>query len=719
MKTRPRLRPDLDCHDFAELTSLLQPRSVAVIGASDQPGNVGGAAVRRLRRFGFPGDIWPVNPRRSSVDGLPCHPGVADLPGAADLAILAVPAAVTPDLVRQCAAAGTRHGIIWSGGFEEVGPAGAELQAALVEACAETGFAVLGPNCLGLIDSHQPLTATFASFLTHVDALIPGDISMVSQSGGLATMAQALAQQAGVGFRYTISSGNEAVLTAADLLHALAHDDRTRVVTGYLEGVRDGDRLAAALAEIRAAGKPVVLLKGGATPASAHAATAHTGAFAGEDSTWRAVLDELGVIQVESLERLLDIALFLSRTDRRTDPPRQPTGTGTAVLTFGGGMGVLSADQAARRGLSVPALTEHTRRTLTPLVPAIASVRNPVDLTPEAFNKPEMLKNLPAVLDAIAADPGVDILLAQMGAMDSGGPEVAAELSAFRRRTDALVCVAWPLAPPGVLAYLRDEGVHVFGEHVRAVAVAAELAGRPAPATGAPPPEPMAFAWPAAERAAPAGTVVTEPRCHEILAAAGLPVAAGRPATSEEAAVQAAEAIGYPVVLKGVSPDVVHRAAAGLVALRVGSEDQLRAAYQRLRERAAAGGVLLDAVHVQHMVGDGAELLVSAFRDPTFGVMVSCAAGGTMTELIGDVQLHRAPFDRTTAERLLRRLRFVRAGGHDSEPAAMERVAGFVADFSRLAASAPWQGFTLELNPVKWSDRYVAAVDGLLIVEEP
>ncbi|WP_162606546.1 acetate--CoA ligase family protein [Jiangella asiatica] len=726
MKARPHAGSVSGCADFADLTGLLRPRSVAVVGASDRPGNVGGAAVRRLRRFGFPGAIVPVNPRRADVDGIPCVPSVAASPEPPDLAILAVPAGATPDLVRECAAAGTRHGIIWSGGFDEVGPAGADLQEALRRACAETGFFVLGPNCIGLIDSHRPLTATFASFLSHVDRLIPGDISMVSQSGGLATTAQALAQRAGFGFRYTISSGNEAVLTAADLLHALVHDDQTRVMLAYLEGVRDGDRLAAALTEARTCGKPVIVLKGGATEASAGAAAAHTGAFAGADRTWTAVLEELGVIQVESFEEMLDVALFVSGTD----PEQLPAGDGVAVLTFGGGMGVLSADQAVRRGLRVPELAPATRATLAPLVPSIASTRNPIDLTPEAFNKHAALERFPATLDAIAADPGVDIVLAQLGAMDSGGPDVAEHLAAFRRRTDVTVSVAWPLAPDGVVDRLRDEGLHVFDEHSRAVTVAARLAGRrpvvpPAAAWSPAGPSTPPLDWSAAVPRPGPGTVVTEPRCHEILATAGLPTAAGRLAGSEDDAVAAAGAVGFPVVLKGSSAAVLHRAAAGLVALRLRTEEQVRSAYRRLTERAGSLGVALDGVYVQHQLDGGRELLVSAFRDPTFGVMVSCGAGGTQTELIDDVRLHRAPFGSAAAARLLRRLRVVPRAvpngwdHQDGDPDDLHHIASFVSTFSRLAAAAPWSAFTLELNPVRWDAGFACAVDGLLIVEEP
>ncbi len=347
MPPRPGHRKD----PFADVQRLLEPRSIAVIGASDAPGSLGGTVVRFLQRFGYPGPIWPVNPRRDRVAGLPCYPAPQALPEPADLALLAVPAAAVVEVVRACAAAGIGHGIVWAGGFAEIGGEGRARQDALVEVCRETGFRLCGPNCIGIINVHLPMVASFASALLATDRLLPGNISMVSQSGGMATVAQALAQEAGFGFRHVISSGNEAVLTTADFIHALVRDAETKVIAAYVEGVRDPEKLLLALAAAREARKPVIMLKGGSTAASARAALAHTGALAGEERVWDAVLREHAVIRVHSQEELLDVALALSGADLA----RLPAGTGVATITYGGGSGVLAADQCARLGLHTPA----------------------------------------------------------------------------------------------------------------------------------------------------------------------------------------------------------------------------------------------------------------------------------------------------------------------------------------------------------------------------
>ncbi|MFM8681513.1 MAG: acetate--CoA ligase family protein [Alphaproteobacteria bacterium] len=701
---------------FVDLSTLLQPRSIAVVGASDQSGNLGGVAVSFLRKFGYPGEIHAVNPRRAEVHGIACVPSLAAIGRPVDLAILATGSASIPGLVRECGAAGIRNAVAWAGGFAETGAAGRALQDELVAACSEAGVNLVGPNCIGIIDSWQPAIASFASFLLETDGLLRGGISMVSQSGGLATMAQALAQQAGVGFRYMVSAGNEAVLTLADFVNALADDPHTRIIALYLEGVRDGDRFLAALARAREAGKPVVVLKGGDSAASARAAAAHTGALAGEGRVWDAVFRDHAAIRAESLEELLDILCYLGRTDLA----RLPRGPGIAPVTTGGGIGVLTADQCARRGLATPVLREETQAALRAIVPLIAAIGNPIDLTPSVYNQAEFFARFGDALDLIAGDPGIDSVLVQFGPMGLRGIEVARELVAFARRCPKNVCIAWPLAPRGAVEHLRAEGIHVFDAYGRAVTVLARLARHAADRAG--PiriaPATSGFDWAAHAGPVAAGSVISEHDCHRILRAAGLPVAAGELARSPDEAAAAWRAIGTPGAMKGISAQVTHRAAAGLVALDLRDEAGVRRAFEELSATARRVAIALDGVYVQEMVAGGAEVIVSALRDPVAGVGGSCGAGGALTELIDDVVIARAPLDASSARAALGRLRLVQGLARGRTPPDIEALARFVADFSQVAARAPWRRFVVEVNPVKWSTKGVTAVDGLVIIEE-
>ena len=707
-------RPGDEAEDFADVSRFLAPRSVTVVGASDQPGNVGGAAVRFFRKFGSPCKVYPVNRGRETVAGLPCYSSLAALPVTPDLALLAIPALAVSGAIRECSAAGIKAAIVWAGGFVEGGAEGTARQQELISICRETGFSVLGPNCLGVIESHAPMTASFASMMLAFDRLFPGNISMVSQSGGLATTAQALTQREGYGFRYMVSTGNEAVLGAADFVRAFVDDPLTKVIAVYLEGVRNGQKFQRALLAARDARKPVIVLKAGATAASAIAAAAHTGALVGERRVWDAVLRDCAAIQADSLEELLDIALQLSGADLS----KLPRGRGVAAITFGGGSGVLSADQCDRAGLAVPALAAETRRALEGIVPPLASIRNPVDLTPQTYLDAQWMTHFPQVLDVIAADAGVGTVFLQFGPMATGDVEIAERVAAFRARCPKPALAAWPLAIESAREALRAQSMHVFPEYSRGVRVMGRLADyAEAIQASHQAPAPAYFNWAAWLPTPRSGEVVSEDRCHAILASAGIPVAPGRLASSEKDAVHIAAELGAPVVMKGISGNVTHRAAAGLLALDLNSDADVRKAWRLILGRAASLSVALDGVYVQKMAPRGVELLVSAFRDPNFGVMLSIGAGGVMTELIDDVTLVPAALSEGAAADALNRLRIVRrAGGVTSSQGSLPR---WVARFAALAATAPWRRFVLEVNPIKWSADQVLAVDGLLIVAEP
>lgn len=703
---------------FSNISGLLRPGSIAVIGASDRPGNFGGGTVQNLLKFGYPGAIWPVHPRQRTVGGLPCFPSVRDLPGRADLAIFAIPGDGLAEAIAECAAAGILHGIAFAGGFAEAGDAGVDHQRDLSKVCRRTGFKLCGPNCVGIINTEIPVTATFATALKEVEELRPGRISMISQSGGLATATMATAHKAGFGFRYLISSGNEAVLSFADYLHALVLDEGTGVIVGYLEGVADGGRLLRALEEAREQRKPVILIKAGTTRASAHAAQAHTGALAGEDRVYDAVFREMAVIRVYSIEELLDVALMLSGADA----DKLPNGPGVGIVTFGGGNGVLAADQCAQSGLSTPPLSPASVERLKRLLVPVASASNPMDLTPQTAFQPERLARLPEALDILAAEPEIQALCFIVSSLAARAEEICEVLSRYWEHAPKTVCVNWPDAPRGAPERLAGKGIYVFPEHARGVRALGRLVQygarlsrprRPAEV------ELPSFDWSAFVPEPRPHTVLPEHECQRLLAAGGLRVAAAEVASSPRDAVAMAERIGFPVVLKGLSRAVTHRAAADLLAVDLRTADEVAAAYGELADRAKELKAALDGIYVQRMVRGGLELLVSAFRDPLFGTMLTCGAGGNFTEAVDDVAIERAPVDAALGLDILGRLRLLRRGPRlfgDLDPSA---PAEFLARFSRLAATAPWQRFVLEVNPIKWTRDGVVAVDALLIVEQP
>lgn len=705
-----------DNQPFGELTPLLAPRSIAVIGASDRPGNLGGIAAGYLRKFRYEGAVWPVNAGRTSVADLRCYASLADLPGTPDLAIVAVPADSVLDVVRECADAGIKAAVVWAGGFAEQGDEGKARQRELEALCAQRGIKLCGPNCIGIINTSIGMTASFTSMLLEHDALTPGCVSMVSQSGGIAVNTHSRAQQFGLGFRVTISCGNEAALGVADFMRVLAQDDGTRVIAVYTEGLSDPDAFIDALAEARRRNKPVVVLKGGATEASGRAAMAHTGRLAGSDRTCEAIFREFGVIRVYSQEEMLDVCLQLA--SMRTD--QLASGRRVLISTFGGGSGVICTDQCGREGLDVPALSDAAQQRVAPLLTPLSSTLNPIDLTPGMMTSDKYRANLADAMHALAEVDDTDAWLFMASGFGDKAPELAQKYDALRKASAKPVLLTWQSMPKGLSADLAQRGIYAFTEHGRAVRTLGHLVryaenirhrirrdDTPVPA----------FDWQSYVAQSADPHVLSENVVAGILEDAGLPVARGRIAASADEAVRVAREVGYPVAIKGISPAITHRAAAGLVALNIDSDEAVRATEQLFRERAAARGVTLDGVWVQHMFAGSQELLVTALRDAEFGVMIGVGIGGGMTEIVDDVVFARGPLDVDGAYDLIGTIRTLQRFPQWLADAQRQQAAAFVARFSALVASAPWRNFTFEINPLKIGAQSVAAVDGLLLID--
>lgn len=702
---------------FGALAPLLAPRSVAVVGASDREGNLGGLCVSYLRKFGYAGHVWPVNAGRSEVAGLACFPGLGALPGTPDLVVVAVPAESVTAVVRDCITHGVQAAIVWAGGFAEGDEQGHARQRELEDAVRGSGLLLCGPNCIGVINTSIGLTASFSSLMSELDRFNPGSVSIVSQSGGIAVTSHARAQELGLGFRLTISCGNEATLGIPAFVDALVDDDGTRVVCVYTEGMSDPRAFAAALARARDAGKPVVVLKGGATEAAGRAALAHTGRLAGADRAYDAIFRETAAIRVHSAEEMLDVALHMASLP----PGRLPRGNRVLLSTFGGGSGVLGTDQCAREGLAVPPLGAGLRARVSPLVTPLASTMNPVDLTPGSITNPRNRETLPEALRLLCGSEDVDSLVFLSAGFGALAPAVAGMFEDLRSGTDKPCCISWLSPPAGIVESFAARGVRVFDEHARAIRatghVARHAAGRRLRIRQRPELA-MPFAWGDFAPAHRMATgVLSEDVAARILVAAGLPVARGGLAAGPGESVAIASDVGFPVAIKAISAQVTHRAAAGLVALDVDKPEAVARVDAAMRERAAALGAKLDGLWVQRMAPGRLELLVTAFRDAEFGTLVGIGMGGGATEQLDDVAFARAPLDEEGAFDLLGCLRTPRRLPGTMDDAQRRRAAAFLSFFSRLVASAPWPRFTFEVNPIKLDAHGCHAVDALVVVD--
>ena len=690
------------------LEALLSPRSVAIVGASDDPTRIGGRPIAYMQAAGYGGRILPVNPKRDRVQGLPAVPSVAEIEGPLDFAVVALPAPQVNQALRDCAAKGATACLVFSSGFAEAGPEGAALQAEMRQVVRETSLRVVGPNCLGAFNAHSGFIACFSTTLDRGPPL-PGGLSIASQSGAYGSHIYYVARTRGVGVAKVVTTGNEVDLDVAEIVALLAEDPETHCIAAYAEGVTDGARLVEALELARANAKPVIFMKVGRSAVGAEAARSHTAALAGEDAIYHAVLRQHGAWRVRSTEEMLDIAYAARRR-------LFPAGRRLGLVTISGGAGVLMADAAADLGLEVPPMPEAAQAELKRLLP-FASPRNPVDVTAQAFNDMGLVE---ANMRIMLEQGGYDAILCFWTSV-AGSTSIAGRLlEAFRRgaagHEESLLVQSIVAAPEIVKAY-EDGGYPVFEDPTRAVAAIAALTafGR-AFAAGRPPlPPPLALP------ALPRGTL-DEHAAKTLLAAAGLPFPEERVVTSAAEAAAAGEALGWPLAMKILSPDIAHKTEIGGVILGVADAAAARAAYDTLLARAAekAPGARVIGVLAAPQLSGGVECILGAKRDPVFGPVVLFGLGGIFTEALGDVAFRRAPFETEEALAMLDEIkgRRVLDGLRGRSPVDRGALAGALVALSRFAAAAGERLEAVDLNPVLALPDRAVALDALVVLTD-
>ena len=675
--------------DFAGLTPLLAPRSIAVIGASTDPRRIGGRPLAYTIARGFAGRIMPVNPNRDTVQGLQAYPDIASLPEVPDVAVVAVAADTAVASVAALAQAGTKAAVVLTAGFAEIGTQGAALQDALIAAARAGGMRLLGPNCLGLFNARIGYFPIFSSSVESGWPL-PGVIGIASQSGAYGTHLFAIARNRRIGTPICVTTGNEGDVSLAEVIGWMAEDPATEVICAYSEGIRDGARFVQALAAARAARKPVVMMKVGRSALGRSAAQSHTASIAGDDAVTDAVLSEFGVARARTTEELLDIAYAATR---RIYPARNTLG----VVTVSGGAGVLVSDAAEALGLPMPAMPAAAQARLRALVPFCAPA-NPVDCTAQAFNDLGLIGQFTG---SMVEDGGYTSVLAfftQLGGAPSIAPRLRAELGAVRARFPDRLYALSVVAPPEMVAEYEADGFLVFEDPTRAT-VALHAMGRFGAAfaatPGLPPPALPGFVLPPA--------TPSEAEAKALLGGLGMPSAPERACASVEEAMAATMAFGFPVVMKVLSPDIVHKSDIGGVLLDISGEDAVRAGFATLMQRGrAVAGARIDGVLMARQMKGGVECILGVVADPVFGPVAMFGLGGVLVEVIGDVAFRRCPFGADAAERMIRSVRGAALlTGVRGRPAAdIAALADMLARLSAFAASAGPRLLSAELNPV-------------------
>jgi acetyltransferase len=683
-----------------------------VIGVSQQPTKLGFGMARNLMQSGYTGAVHFVSPKGGTLLERPIVTTIADVPDPVDLAVILIPAPFVPQTLAECGRRGIRAAIIASGGFREVGPEGAELEAESLRVAQEHGIRLIGPNCIGILDNHLPLDTTFLP----PPRLPSGDIAFLSHSGAICAAVGDWARGQGFGFSRLVSLGNQADVQETDLLPLMAADPHTKVITLYMEGVRNGRAFVQA-AQQAAKQKPILALKVGRSAGGQKAVASHTGALAGAESAYDAAFRRAGVIRAANTEEMFDWAKALAWCPL-------PQGRRVAVLTNAGGPGVTAADALEANGLQLAEFQPETRQALQELLPPAASIHNPVDMLASAT--PEQYA---ACLQIVLDDPGVDsaMLIIPPPPMFATGAVARATIPViYTAQKPVLVALMGSTMIQEAVAHFRAAQVPEYRFPERAAAALAVLTQR-AEWLQKPQEEPVqledvdketvqAVLGARTSRSPKADKLSALPQSdlHAILTAYGIPAPSIKLANSAEAAAQAAQEMGFPVALKVASPDITHKSDVGGVRLNLADEAEVIAAFNEMVAgiRAVFPEAQIDGVDVQPMIPEGQEVIVGVVRDPQFGPVLMFGSGGVEVEGLKDVAFALAPLTQREAEEMLqstwagRKLAGYRQIGAVDETAVLNiliRLGQLAADFPQIAE--------IEINPVRVLNEGAWAVD--------
>ena len=671
------------------LEALLAPRRIAVVGASSDPSRIGGRPIQYALAAGFRGKIYPVNPNRSEVQGLPAYRDLASIPGEIDLAIIAIPADGVAAQIEAAVARGAKAAVIFSAGFAESGPDGRRRQDDLRQLCLDLCIRVLGPNCLGVFNAAIGHTATFASFLENSPP--SGRIALVSQSGAYAGYLATLAGNRGIGISHWVTTGNEMDVGIADIIEHFSLDESIVAIGCVAEGIHEGQAFIRAVERTHDAGKPLVLLKMGRTVFGATAAQSHTAALAVDDAVLEAVVRQAGGLRVATTQDFLDVLYALQFL-------RPLEGRRLGIVTVSGGAGVIMADAAFAQQLTVPPLPLCTQQRLKTGNP-LGSMTNPVDITAQALNELELAG---APIRAMLAEGGYDAVVGFfMNWLSSPvtGPKLRAVLADLLRETRGAAFALSAIGPRDMVAEYERQGIPVFEDPTRAVAAFGAMArigeALRTPRIDAPEPADVPLA---------SGQERDEVRAKAILARAGLPLLSEELARDPAEARAAANRIAGPVALKIVSPDLPHKTDGGGVrlglegggAVEEAATEMLASMKLRFPDARIAG------LLVSPMISDGIEMIAGTTLDPTFGSVVMIGFGGIFVEFMRDVSFRYGAIGVGEALRMIDELQGRRLldGVRGHPPADVAALAKAVALLSRFGAANADRLQGVEINPL-------------------
>jgi acetyltransferase len=687
---------------MSDIEYILSPKSIAIVGASNRPGSLGLAIFRNLLEAAYQGILYPVNPKAKSIQGVKAYPNLVDIPDEVDMAVLIVPSEQVESVIELAARKGIKGVIVITAGFKEIGGHGVELEKKVQAMAKAHGIRMLGPNCLGVINTNKDvrMNATFSRLMPK-----PGNIALVSQSGAMCVAILDFAEGRNMGFSKFVSIGNKADVNEVDLLRYLRDDPDTKVIIMYLEDITDGHAFIEAARDITlVAGKPILALKAGRSPEGARAAASHTGSMAGSDTAYDAIFMQGGIQRVEGVSELFNFALAFS-----TQP--LPKGSRIAIVTNSGGPGIMATDALIRPGITMAQLSEETKKKLREKLPPTASVNNPVDVIGDAD-----AKRYEAAIRYTLEDENVDgaiVILAPAATteiMETAQilPRVAKDidkpiLSSFMGLVDVSEGVR----------YLEQNGIpnYVFPEEAsRTMAAMIKYSENMKPHKGRRrevfrllEDQEKAAAVIAAKLSGKKEYFMTEKEAHELLRCYGFPLLKSRLVTDPSGIAAAIEEIGLPLVMKLDSPDILHKSDAGGVRLRIKSVEEAEKAFHEIIESAKKykPGANIRGILIQELAREGVEVILGSTRDPRFGPICMFGLGGIFVEALKDVTFRLAPMWETSAEIMIRDIKAYRVlkGIRGRPPADIKAAKLCILRLSAMVSNHP-EIAELDINPL-------------------
>ncbi len=688
------------------IEKLLNPSSVAILGATEGEHRIGGRVLHYMKRGGFAGPIYPVNPNRETVQGLKAYPSIREVPGGVDCAVLSVPAAAVNESLVACGEKGVQAAVLFSAGFAELGDEGSAMQGELTETARRAGIRFLGPNCLGAFNAHSGFISTFSSNI--IDRTPePGNVGVVSQSGAFGAHLYSLCDARGIGISYWVTTGNEADITIADCIAFMAAAEDVTSILVYAEGMNDVAGLASALELARTNRKPVIFLKVGRTEAGAKAAQSHTASLAVSDVVVDAFLKRHGAHRAGTTDEMIELAYACQAG-------RYPEGRRVGILTISGGAGVQMADQCDPAGLEVPEFPADVQSKITGMLP-FASATNPVDMTAVVVEKPELLLKSFDMASEVENCDAFACFLTPIAARE----EVVSGLAAWAQneRKGRLLGLCAPVSDE-IRKHYEDAGILFFDTPDKVIRAISGLAGFAEKFEIAPPPH---GAGDQQGELIEVGSSLNETDAKNVLRSWGVPVVPETLATTREEAAGAAAALDGPAVLKIASPDIAHKTEIGGVMLNVSGDEAVAGRFDEImrRAKAAESDARIDGIIVSGMERGGVETVIGVQNDPSFGPVVMFGLGGIFVEVLKDVSFRLAPFGMDEALAMIREIRgyAVLDGVRGAPPADVDALAEALSAVSNFAAANAAVLDSLDINPFLVKEQGAVALDALIVTK--